>query len=160
MLICPAMERMTPDVRRALIHVIATREGTAAQIADWYGTTPAFLKTFVQENHAAIEAEARRQTVPEDAATVSPADLDSLWITKKVERLTRLQTIADATYEGIQNGTFHSGADMAMAVREFRSYLMLAANELGQLLHRGSGENADGDTLSVNIAGVDMENLR
>lgn len=154
------MERMTSDVRRALIEVIANREGTAREIAEWYDTTPQFLAQFVQENQAALEAERRRIEAPEDTTTVTPTQLDDLWIANKFERLKRLQVVADETYDTIVNGAAMNPAEQAIVIREFRSYLMLAANELGQLLHRGSGDSGTGDMLSMEITGVDMESLR
>ncbi len=53
-----------------------------------------------------------------------------------------------------------SASELSTAVRELRSYMQLAANELGQLLHRGAGDAGDGSYLSVDINGVNMENLR
>lgn len=154
-------EGMTKAVRTELICAIAAREGKASDIANRFGIPVSELKAFVAANHPALEAEQRRlEQATEEPGELTPGQLDDLWITKKYERLRRLQDIADETYNGIQNGLYTNGAELAMAVREFRSYLMLAANELGQLLHRGSGESGTGDTLSVEIAGVDMEQLR
>lgn len=151
------------DERQELIYTIAIRAGTAREIAERYGTTTTELRRFVADNREAIEAEQRRQEGPEDpqadAATLTPTQLEDLWITNKFERLKRLQQVSEKTEEMITSGGM-SVAEMTMAVREFRSYLMLAANELGQLLHRGSGDAGTGDSLSVDIQGIDMENLR
>lgn len=155
-----AMERMTVSQRHALIHSIAKREGTARELAQWYGTTPEELRDFVEANRPAIQAEAQRLEEPPPAADLSPTDLDGLWITKKFERLKRLQEVADDSYNQLTDSAGMLPAEYATAMREFRSYLMLAANELGQLLHRGSGDSGTGDTLSVDIQGIDMENLR
>jgi hypothetical protein len=152
---------MDNRARAELIHAIATRAGTTKQIAEWYAVPPDWLRDFVRVNRAAIEAAKRHAEQAEsDAGTLTPQNLDDLWITNKFERLKRLQAIAETTYDDIQQGAYAGGADLAMAVREFRSYLMLAANELGQLLHRGSGDSGTGDTLSVEITGVDMDALR
>lgn len=86
----------------------------------------------------------------------TPKQLDDLWLTNKFERLKRIQFLADGMYESIVSGAYYGDATL---MREYRSYLMLAANELGQLLHRGAGDSG-GDTLSVDIQGIDMENLR
>lgn len=159
------MESLSKAERQSLINAIATRQGTVSQLAERYDATPDELREFTTTNLPAIEAAKRRLTEPEDAteaaATLTPVQLDDLWITNKFERLKRLQVVAEETYGTITTaGTFASAAEQAMAVREFRSYLMLAANELGQLLHRGSGDAGTGDTLSVDMIGVDMETLR
>jgi len=142
--------------REKLIADIATRAGTASELAKWYDVTKEWLVQFVEDNRTLIEAMAERLKLeePEEAPdhVVTPTQLDELWITKKFERLKRIQGIAERLQKD-------AGYD-AMAAREFRSYLTLAANELGQLLHRGAGEAGDGDVLSVNIQGVDMETLR
>lgn len=133
--------------------------------------TSADLRAFVDEWRLHIEREAyQHEPEPESEPqpvdeplepydAVSPQQLADLWITNKFERLKRLQTVADETYKAIEQGT-ESTAELAIITREFRSYLMLAANELGQLLHRGAGDAGTEDTLNINIAGVDMENLR
>ena len=159
------MESLSKAERQGLINAIATRQGTVRQLAERYDATPDELREFTTANLPAIEAAKRRLTEPEDtteaAATLTPVQLDDLWITNKFERLKRLQVVAEETYGTITTaGAFASAAEQAMAVREFRSYLMLAANELGQLLHRGSGDAGTGDTLSVDMIGVDMETLR
>jgi len=156
------MERLNPAQRRDLINDIASRRYTASQIAIWHGLDVPTLREFVAENKAAIEAEHHRLTdpgPPTEPATLDPNQLEDLWITNKFERLKRLQAVADETYKSIIDGTM-STAEQAIVVREFRSYLMLAANELGQLLHRGSGEGSTGDSLSIDIQGIDMGNLQ
>lgn len=141
--------------RAELIRDIATRAGTAKEIAKWYGTTVDALRMFVAAHQD--ELLAYRDSGPEESTEPTPTELGDLWITNKFERLKRLQAIADKAYEGMANGTVVIDA---VSLREFRSYLALAANELGQLLHRGSGEAADGETLHVEIPGVNMETLR
>lgn len=142
--------------RDKLVVDIATRAGTAIELARWYDVTKDWLVRFVADNRQLIEETATRLALPEaeeaPADIVTPTQLDELWITKKFERLKRIQDIA----EKLENSASYD----AMAAREFRSYLTLAANELGQLLHRGAGDSGDGDVLSVNIQGVDMETLR
>lgn len=151
---------MSADDRQSLIADIASREYTASQMAVRYGIPVPDLRQFVDKHKAAIEAERRRIDEPEDSTTVTPTQLDDLWIGNKFERLVRLQTVAEKTYDSIVHGEAMNPAEQAIVIREFRSYLMLAANELGQLLHRGSGDAGTGDVLSVDIAGVDMEMLR
>lgn len=150
---------MDAETRLELIADIASREHTAGQIAARFGIPVPTLRAFVQDNLPAIEAERRRQDEPAPQDELSPADLSTLWITNKYERLKRLQEVADETKQMIDDGGM-SPAEFATAVREFRSYLMLAANELGQLLHRGSGDSGTDDILSVEIGGVNMESLR
>jgi hypothetical protein len=144
---------LTPDEASELIRDIATRAGTAKTLARQYGCTVAELRTFTETYRAEIEAYADEP--PEAFLDPSPTELTDLWITNKFERLRRIQAIADATLEVISNG----GVDQAL-LREYRSYLALAANELGQLLHRGSGESAEGETLEVDIVGVDKDAMR
>lgn len=154
------IEELSADDRSELLWTIAHKKGTASQIAEWYSTTPGQLRMFVAANREALEAEASRPENATDAPeSLSPTQLADLWITNKFERLKRYQTLADALYDSASNGKL-SGADLATTVREFRSYLALAANELGQLLHRGSGDSGQDSVLSVEIAGVDMEALR
>lgn len=145
--------------RAALIRAIATREGTARELAKWYGCTVAELRAFTTDNRIEIEeakAAIDEYTVThEESAFPSPQQLDDLWISKKFERIRRLQVTADLLY-----GEIEAGARDATTLREFRAYLASVANELGQLLHRGSGENADGDVLDVRIEGIDMETLK
>lgn len=154
------MRSLTPVDRQSLISAIASREGTAKQLAERYRVSVDELRSFVEDNREAIErASDALQTTQASTATITPTQLDDLWIANKFERLKRLQECADELYADAMHGGL-SGADLATAVREFRSYLMLAANELGQLLHRGSGDGGAGDTLSVEVAGVDMDSLR
>jgi hypothetical protein len=155
------MERLSKVDRQILINAIANREGNARELAERFNTTVSDLKVFVTDNKPAIEAAQKRlggeaEQRPEE---LTPTQLDELWIGKKFERLRRLQEVAEAQYNSIQQGNLLP-AEMTTAVREFRSYLALAANELGQLLHRGAGEAAEGDTLGVDIQGVNMEDLR
>jgi hypothetical protein len=132
------------------------------------------LRAFVAEHQdsirlvaeeAAWEAENAPEPVeepePDDTPddVVLPADLDTLWISKKSERLKRYQMIADALYT---NCIFQDqrGLTDATTLRELRSFMRYAAEELGQLLHRGSGEMSEDSTVNYTLPGVDMENLR
>lgn len=139
-----------------MIRAIARREGTARELALRFGIPPSGLRAFAAEHEEEIRAVADAQTVSSEP---TPADLDSLWIANKTERLRRLQEIADISYQDIKSGGL-VGAELATATREFRSYLMLAANELGQLLHRGAGDSGNDSYLSVELNGVDVENLK
>lgn len=140
----------------ALIRAIATREGTARELATRFGITVPELRTFLVENMDAVKAYTER---PSDSGTVLPADLSELWIGNKTERLRRLQEIAEISYRDIMHGDL-AGAELATATREFRSYLMLAANELGQLLNRGAGDSGEGTYLSVELNGVNTDDLK
>lgn len=151
---------MTPAVRDALITAIALRQGTASELAERFQRPVAALKRFATQNHAAIELAAQRGAQRATEGTEpDPVQLDELWITNKFERLKRLQQLAELQYRDAATGGL-VGPDLSTALREFRSYLALAANELGQLLHRGSGESGASDMLNVNIEGVDMDALR
>jgi hypothetical protein len=154
------MERMTPAVRDALITAIALREGTATELAERFKRSVESLKRFARENHQAIALAAERGSQRATEGTEpTPTELDELWITNKFERLKRLQDLAELQFQDAAHGDL-VGADLSTALREFRSYLALAANELGQLLHRGSGESGTHEMLNVNIEGIDMEQLR
>lgn len=153
---CCAMEGMTPADKRALVMAIARRESNAKGLAARFGYTVKQLREFVAQNGAELVS-AREEL--DTSTEPNPEQLDDLWITKKFERLKRLQELADLQYKDAAHGDL-VGPDLSTALREFRSYLALAANELGQLLHRGSGDSGTDETLSVNVEGVDMERLR
>lgn len=159
------MRELSTVDRQSLINAIANREGTAKQLAKWYDITTAELRTFLEDNREAVElARTAIETAEEEESTnldISPKEMDQLWITQKAQRLARYELVADYLLEMLMNKRgMLGGADLSTALREFRSYAVAAANELGQLLHRGAGENPDGDTMSVDIAGVNIDNLR
>ncbi len=155
-----AMAEETGSLRRELIHAIAGREGNARELADRFDMTTNAIRQFTQVHLEAIKAEKERIDNPPQDSQPSPEDLASLWITNKLERLKRLQKIAEDSYEMLTQGPGMTPAEYATAMRELRSYMMLAANELGQLMHRGSGDAGEGQGLSIEIAGVDMDSLR
>lgn len=158
------MRELSPVDRQALISAIASREGTAREIAKWYDTTPDELRAFVEDNRPAIEMAKTAIDIAESEivsklSDVTPKDLADLWISNKTSRLQRYEAICDYLYVLIMEKKAF-GTDLSTALREFRSYAIAAANELGQLLHRGAGDSGDGDTMSVDIVGVDPERLR
>lgn len=132
------------------------------------------LRAFVSEHedsirHVAEEAEWEEQRAAEEAAReeemenafpdlVTPAVLDQLWISKKSERLRRYQIIADKLFDNCVALDGHGLTD-ATTLRELRSFMRYAAEELGQLLHRGSGDMPENSTVNYTLPGVDMENL-
>jgi transposase-like protein len=144
-----------PDNHDAMIRAIARREGTVRELAHRFGIALDQLRKFAADHMEEIKEYAQQQTTGEP----TPEDLDSLWITNKTQRLRRLQEIAEISYRDITAGDL-VGAELATATREFRSYLMLAANELGQLLHRGAGDSGEGNYLSVEMNGVNMDELK
>lgn len=150
------LEGLTDEETTRLIEDIATRAGTTLELCEWWDCSKEDLKAFVQSNRLTIEL-ARQESDDESTSdSLSPTQLGDLWITQKFERLLRLQTVADWAYAAIEAGSY---AD-ATLLREFRSYLTLAANELGQLLHRGAGDASDGDTVAYTFEGIDLDNLR
>lgn len=159
------MMKLTDEERDALIISIATREGTASQIAAWYSMTVEELRAFAdahwRELHAARDRANAVVAAPEEVPrdVVTPSNLDELWISSKLDRLTRYQRIAERLYENIDKGQ-SVGTEYATDLRELRSYMMAAANELGQLLHRGAGDAGTGDTLGIEITGVDLETMK
>jgi hypothetical protein len=146
-----------------MINDIINRSGTANDISKWYGVPVEELRNFVDDNRdrLTLMANSVESIDPEtddeprdESNTLTPSQLSDLWITNKFQRLYRLQEISEVLYKHAKDSCD------SVTVREFRSYLILAANELGQLLHRGSGESAGDDVLSVDIQGVDMESMR
>jgi len=140
--------------RQKLILAIASKEQTATELADEFGYTIEELRKFTEENikaikraHEKLEEAARESAL---SSVVTPQELSDLWISNKTDRLNRYQAVADKLYQDVMN----DDAD-ATTLRELRSYMLAAANELGQLLHRGSGESGDGDKLQVEFKGVD-----
>lgn len=147
---------------------IASRAVTAAQLMDAWNLSYDELNAFVDVYRKRLEVMRTRiekglppeEPPPQlEADVVTPDQLDALWITNKYERLRRYQELADIVYQDARDSGL-TGADLSTALREFRSYLTTVANELGQLMHRGSGERADGDSVSYNITGVDMETMK
>ena len=139
-----------------LKHAIACREGTAKTLCVRYRLTRDELAEFFDEHETEIRDMRSREESP-TSTEPTPTELSQLWIASKIERLWRLQQIAEGIHGEI---TRYKIFGDAVLIREFRSYLQLAANELGQLLHRGSGDSASGDTLSVSLPGVDIDALR
>ena len=150
------MVNLSETDRALLINAIAGREGTARKLAKRFGTTVEDLKSFVEENREAIElAKEALGESEQDSDEPTPTQLSELWIASKFDRLLKLQRVADLLYDQIADGV-----NDPTVLREFRSYTYAAANELGQLLHRGSGDSGSGDTVSYEISNVDMEALR
>lgn len=169
LLFCPKVDleythhmemNLTPVDRARLIRAIAGREGNAKALSERYGYSTKDLRAFVAENRPEIAAMAEALAEYEtDASEPTPMQLDELWISNKFERLRRLQDLAEIQYTDAATGDL-VGVELSTALREFRSYLALAANELGQLLHRGSGDSGTSDVLSVEFEGVDPNNLK
>lgn len=134
-----------------LVAAIASREWTAQELSKIFNMSVPELKLFVDAHIDQIE-EAR--AVYDELEAESAQELTELWIANKFERLRRLQSVANVLYEGAIR-TYD-----ATILRELRSYLALASNELGQLMHRGSGENTDGAVANYLIDGVDVNDLR
>lgn len=134
-----------------LIAAIASRQWTAQELSKIFNRSIGELKEFVEANIERIE-EARK--VYDELEVDSAQEMTELWISQKTERLRRLQSVANVLYLGALR-TYD-----ATILRELRSYLALAANELGQLMHRGSGENTDGSVANYLIDGVDVNDLK
>lgn len=161
------MAEMSTAERQELVTAIASREGTARELAERFGYTTTELRAFVNENKKAIalariaiedqEEEATEEDLAalERGEVVTPGQLDELWISKKIARLTRYEAIANRLYAHAMT----SGPDSTV-LRELRAYLVAAAQELGQLLHRGSGDSGTGDKLTVHMVGVDPDSFR
>jgi len=150
------MIELTPADRLALIEDIAFRRGNARELAEKYATTVEDLKKFTTDNKLIIKLAKKSFEEEQEKlnAQVTPTQLSELWIAKKFDRLLRYQIIAESLYEEIMDGSRD-----AAVLREFRSFCLAASNELGQLLHRGAGESADGDTASYEIKGANLQRL-
>lgn len=156
----PLMLELTPEDEQDLIRDIATRAGTAAEIASWYGFTKAELSAYVEAHRPQLErAREKAEAPPELPAEPSPVELDELWITNKHERIKRAQECADILYRDIRANSYE-GAELATALREFRSYCVWVSNELGQLMHRGAGDAGTGDSLAIELDGVNLDTMR
>lgn len=146
------MDGLSEREHKQLINAIAIKEGNARYISNKYNRSVDWLKEFVKQHKEELE-EAREALSIEDTE-LTPSQLGELWISNKNERLRRYQAIADELYKEAMDDPTD-----ATVLREFRSYLAAVANELGQFLHRGSGEGNLDDTLGVEIEGVDMSKL-
>lgn len=144
-------EEMDATERQELIYAIASREGTAEELADRFNYTVTELETFTKKHLKAIKLAADALDREEPRDVVTPAELEALWITQKSARIGAYEAIATKLYENIMTTSTVDATEL----REFRFYLTAVANELGQLLHRGSGEQPDGDRLQVEFVGVD-----
>lgn len=156
------------------MHAVAFREGTGRELAERFGMPVEALRAFVAEHEDSIrrlaeeadwEAENGAQEAGDEETNsesafpddmVDPNTLDELWISKKTERLKRYQIIADRLFFACVDGR---GLSDATTLRELRSFMRYAAEELGQLLHRGSGDMPENSTVNYTLPGVDMDNL-
>lgn len=132
----------------ALIQAIATRAGTVRELAERFGMTTDQVRQFAETNLAAIE-QANKQYEEKLRE-------DGLWITSKSERLSRYQRVVDDLIDKLDNGEEYD----ALNLREIRTYMRYAAEELGQLMHRNSGQSDDDAFLNYSVAGVDLEQLK
>lgn len=150
----------SPVERSTLLNAIASREWTGKELAKQWGVTVSWLKLFIADNKEELEerAEALARQSEQDSEP-GPDELDEYWITKKLERTERYQEVADILRDRIIDGEL-TGTDLATALREYRSYMIAVANEYGQLLHRGSGDAGDGDTMAIEIGGVNMDTMK
>jgi hypothetical protein len=139
-----------------LIAAIASKDYTAGELSRMFDMPVSELKRFVERNRKELEAaraaiELAREEIDESADDDRVAPV--LWIRDQTKRLRIYQTMVEMLYVGARI-TFDS-----TVLRELRSYMYYAAQELGQLQHRGSA-GGDGTTASYELIGVDMEQLR
>jgi hypothetical protein len=162
-----AIEDLSP-VELELLKQALVRQERASAISAQFEVPVSELRVFVEGNRAELtklREEASKSDTADDGEP-TPTELDQLWLSRKFERLMRYQEVADMLYDdmtgnrrGIKSYPL-GGSDLSTAAREFRSYCQLAANELGQLMHRGAGDVAEGDTMSIDIGGIDINTLR
>ena len=154
----PTMLALTEDERQKLLGDIVSRQYPTKQLAKMYGCTTADLRKFVdmyKDDLEGLVSKTSEQTSKPISSEPTPEQLDDLWVSQKFERLKRIQRVADDLFKQLQ-----SDVNDAVALREFRAYMVTAANELGQLMHRGSGDAGTGDSLAIEIPGIDMESMR
>lgn len=132
-----------------LIRAIASRAGTAKELAREFGYSVAELRDFAALYHVQIAREKERQA---RYTTRERDENEELWIKSKEARLAKYQDIVDDLIE--------SQSYDAVTLREIRSYMRYAAEELGQLLNRGAGMDGDEHPINYTIEGVDMDNLK
>jgi hypothetical protein len=124
-------EALTEVDRLALVNDIATRAGTASEIAKWYDMSRRDLEAFVEVHYPEIVAASNRAAArtpeAETAGTVTPRQLSELWISDKFERLLRYQELAEILYKDCSTGAL-TGAELATSLREYRSYCTVVAN--------------------------------
>jgi hypothetical protein len=133
--------------KAALIRDLASGEYTAKELAEKYRCQTVELRAFVDMYRAELE-EVRHEM--ERIALLT--DGDGLWVTSKKERLRRYQQVLEILLPAA------STLD-PMVIREIRSYLNDIADELGQLLNRGAGENNEDVMTNYTINGVDPKDL-
>lgn len=148
---------LAPDVKVQLIEDVALRRGTAQELSEKYAIPVEDLREWAKENKLLLKLAVKAFEEEQEKLneTVTPTQLNELWLAKKFDRILRYQIIADKLYEEIMEGS-----QDPTVLREFRSYCLAAANELGQLLHRGSGEAGDGATVNYKIEGVNMDAMK
>jgi hypothetical protein len=159
--------KLSKSDRDALIYAIASKEGTAKELAWKYGHTVEDLREFVNDyQHYIEEVRYEIEQAQQIAANIDKIDqlgqvetgidlgkIDDLWISSKYKRLKRYQQVVDQLMA--------SKYMDATTLREIRSYMHYAAEELGQLLNRGAGQSADSEsTVKYSIDGIDPEDLR
>lgn len=126
--------------RNLLILDLALGQLKAGELADKYGCEVAELQSFVARNRHELEL------------VRNELDDNGLWVTSKLARLRRYQQILEMLLPAAHLMD-------AMVIREIRSYLNDIADELGQLLNRGAGENVSGARVNYTVNGVNPEDL-
>lgn len=133
--------------KAALIRDLASGEHTAGELAEKYKCQVAELRAFVDMYRTELEAVRHEM---ERVALMT--DADGLWVTSKKERLRRYQQVLEILLPAAS--TLDS-----MVIREIRSYLKDIADELGQLLNRGAGENNEDVQTNYTVNGIDPKDL-
>lgn len=141
------------DGRLELIAAIASKQHTGAQLAEMFGRTVPQIRKFVEDNRKEIEAAHLLMNLLQDELPLDDESGPKLWITDKNKRLLIYQKMAELLFVSARI-TFD-----ATVLRELRSYMYYAAQELGQLQHRGSA-TGDGNTTTYEIPGLNLELLQ
>jgi hypothetical protein len=126
--------------RNLLILDLALGVLNAGELSDKYNCEVAELRAFVTKNREELEK------------VRGELDNNGLWVTSKLARLRRYQYVLEML---LPNAYLMD----AMVIREIRSYLNDIADELGQLLNRGAGENTQGTRVDYTVNGVNPEDL-
>ena len=146
---------------QSLIEDIASKLYKAKELMLSYGLTRQELLDFRDAHIGEIEVayKANLEAAVHDAVDASivegeppSIDLNTLWITKKSQRIQRYQDIVEELINGNHND--------ATSLREIRSYMSSVAEELGQLPNRGSATDGEETKATYEIVGVDPNDLR
>ena len=135
---------MRAHIKKMLIRDLALSGMTQAQLGEKYDVTQQGISDFAKRHQQAILA------VVDDAAN----EYSSLWISKKINRLAELESMAESLLE------IADGNEMTTSIAsEVRQILRSAAEELGDIPNK-QGVSVNVLSTVYEISNVDLEDLR